>query len=134
MKKRILLVEDHEATVEVMRTELELLGYNVITATDGDKAVEIAASGCPDLIVMDMAMPKMDGFQAASEIRKNPKTQDIPILAATAKAMTGDREKCLAAGCDAYLAKPFTYKELGSHIDALLKQKSPPQVQRHEDC
>lgn len=124
MKKRILLVEDNLETIEVVRQELEVLGYEVLLAEDGVAAVEVATSQLPDLIVMDIRMPKMDGLQAASQIRKDPKTQAIPILAATAKALPGDREKCLASGCDDYLAKPFTHNELGAAIEKLLKRGS----------
>jgi two-component system cell cycle response regulator DivK len=124
MKKRILLVEDNLETIEVVRQELEVLGYEVLLAEDGVAAVEVATSQLPDLIVMDIRMPKMDGLQAASQIRKDPKTQAIPILAATAKALPGDREKCLASGCDDYLAKPFTHNELGAAIEKLLKGRS----------
>lgn len=124
MKKRVLLVEDNVATVDVMRQELEFLGYEVTVAENGVEAVEMAISNLPDLIVMDIRMPKMDGLQAASRIRKNPKTQAIPILAATAKALPGDREQCLASGCDGYIAKPFTHKELGAAIKKLLKEQS----------
>lgn len=124
MKKRILLVEDNAATIDVMRQELEFLGYEVTVAENGVEAVEMAISQLPDLIVMDIRMPKMDGLQAASKIRKNPKTHPIPILAATAKALPGDREKCLASGCDDYIAKPFTHRELGAAVEKLLKERS----------
>ncbi len=123
MKKRILLVEDHPATIDVMRRELEFLSYEVTLARNGIEALEMATSELPDLIVMDIRMPKMDGLEAASRIRKNPKTQAIPILAATVKALPGDREECLASGCDDYIAKPFTHKELGAAIEKLLKEQ-----------
>ncbi len=122
MKKRILLVEDHPGTIEVMQQELEVLGYEVTVAENGVKAVEMATSESPDLIVMDIVMPKMDGLQATSQIRKNPKTKDIPILAATALARPGDREKCLEGGCDGYIAKPFTHKQLGVAIEKLFEK------------
>lgn len=122
MKKRLLLVEDHPDTIEMMQQELQHLGYEVIVATDGIRAVEVSASELPDLIVMDISMAQMDGLQATSRIRENPKTQFIPILAATAKAMPEDNEKCLAAGCSGYIAKPFTYKQLGAAIQKLLKK------------
>ncbi len=122
MKKRILLVEDHPGTIEVMQQELEVLGYEVTVAENGVKGVEMATSESPDLIVMDIIMPKMDGLQAASQIRKNPKTKDIPILAATALARPGDREKCLEGGCDGYIAKPFTHKQLGVAIKKLFEK------------
>ena len=122
MKKRILLVEDHPGTIEVMQQELEVLGYEVTVAENGVKGVEMATSESPDLIVMDIIMPKMDGLQATSQIRKNPKTKDIPILAATALARPGDREKCLEGGCDGYIAKPFTHKQLGVAIEKLFEK------------
>lgn len=124
MKTRILLVEDNPATVEVMQQELELLGYEVVVAKNGVEAVALAESELPDLIIMDIALPKMDGLKATSQIRSNPKTKGIAILAATAKALPEDREKCLAAGCDDYLAKPFTHRELDTCIVSLLKRKS----------
>lgn len=123
MNKKILLVEDSPATIDVITKELEFLGYDCIVAEDGKKAIDLSSSRAPDLIIMDISLPKMDGLQAATLIRKNPKTQSIPILAATARALPGDKEKCLAAGCDDYLAKPFTHRELGAAIKKLLKEE-----------
>ena len=122
-KKRVLLAEDHPGTIEVMQTELEVLGYEVVVAQDGQEAVEKAATESPDLIVMDIIMPKLDGFQATARIRENPRTKDIPILAATALARPGDREKCLESGCDGYIAKPFTHRQLGAAIDRLFETR-----------
>ncbi len=124
MKTKILLVEDNPATMEVMQQELEVLGYDVAIAKDGAEAVEMAGSELPDLIIMDMLMPKMDGSEATGRIRKNPKTKAIPILAATAKALPEDRDICLASGCDDYIAKPFSYRELHDAIEKLLKRQS----------
>lgn len=126
MKRKILLVEDHPANVEMLTMGLEFLGYAVTVAGDGNEAVEMAASQLPDLIVMDILLPNMNGLEAASRIRSNPKTKTIPILAATALAMPGDMEKCLESGCDAYLAKPFTPKQLAAAIEKLLKDRSEP--------
>ena len=122
MKKKILLVEDNPATVDVIQKELEFLGYESIVAWDGKEGVEKAVSHLPDLIIMDISLPKMDGLEASSLIRKNPKTQSIQILAATARALPGDREKCIEAGCNDYIAKPFTHRELGAVIKKLLKE------------
>jgi len=122
-KRRVLLAEDHPGTIEVMQTELEVLGYEVVVAQDGQEAVEKAATESPDLIVMDIIMPKLDGFQATARIRENPRTKDIPILAATALARPGDREKCLESGCDGYIAKPFTHRQLGAAIDRLFETR-----------
>ena len=126
MKRKILLVEDHPANVEMLTMGLEFLGYAVTVAGDGNEAVEMAASQLPDLIVMDILLPNMNGLEAASRIRSNPKTKAIPIFAATALAMPGDMEKCLESGCDAYLAKPFTPKQLAAAIEKLLKDRSEP--------
>lgn len=122
MKARILLVEDQPATVEMMQQEMEFLGYEVTVARNGVEAVEMTTSHPPDLIVMDIALPGMSGLEATSRIRKNPKTQAIPILAATAKALPGDREQCLSGGCNDYIAKPFSHRDLGAAIEKLLRQ------------
>ena len=122
MKKKILLVEDNLATIEVVQKELEFLGYDAMTADNGEKAIEMAAAHLPDLIIMDISLPQMDGLEATAMIRKNPTTQSIPILAATARALPGDREKCLQGGCDDYIAKPFTHRELGAALQKLLKE------------
>jgi CheY-like chemotaxis protein len=125
VKKKILIVEDHGDTREVLEHQLEFLGYEATIAQNGLEAVALAESESPDLIIMDVMLPKMNGLEATHQIRNNPKTRSIPILAATAKAMPGDREKCLTAGFDAYLAKPFTHVELGHAIDGLLKKSLP---------
>jgi CheY-like chemotaxis protein len=122
MRKKILLVEDNPATVDVIQKELEFLGYESIVAGDGKEGLEKAASYMPDLIIMDISLPKMDGLEASTLIRKNSKTKSIPILAATARALPGDKEKCLQAGCDDYIAKPFTHRELGAAMKKLLKE------------
>ena len=119
--KRILIAEDDPVSLKLVRDVLQANGYDTTEVTNGEEVVANAVRSKPDLIVMDIRLPKMDGLQAASLIRKNPKTQAIPILAATAKALLGDREKCLASGCDDYIAKPFTYKALGAAIKKLLK-------------
>ena len=120
MGKKILLVEDNPATVDVIQKELEFLGYESVVAKDGMEAVEMALGQLPDLIIMDISLPKVDGLKATSMIRSNPKIQSIPILAATARALPGDREKCLQGGCDDYIAKPFTHRQLGAAIEKLL--------------
>ena len=121
MKKRVLLVEDNPPTVDVLEMELKHLGYEVRVATNGLEAVKMVVSAPPDLVVMDILLPELDGLEATRQIRKNPATRDIPILAATAKAMPGDKEKCLAAGCDGYIAKPFNHRELETAIAGVFK-------------
>jgi two-component system, cell cycle response regulator DivK len=121
VKKHILVAEDIEDLAELYCYQLESLGFDVTVAKNGLEAMELAPLLRPDLIIMDIRMPKMDGLEAARKIRENPATRDIPILAATAKALEGDKEKCLAAGCDGYIAKAFTHRELGAAIEAVLK-------------
>jgi len=124
MNSLILLVEDNEATLNLMQTQLTLLGYRVTTAKNGAEAVAIAIAELPDLILMDIQMPVMDGLDAASQIRKEPTTQVIPILATTAKAMSGDKQKCLDSGCNDYIAKPFTHRQLQIAVEKLLTKPS----------
>lgn len=119
-KKRILLVEDNVDAVEIMRLVMESLGYEVAVAKNGLEGVEMASSQAPDLIVMDILLPVMNGFEATSQIRKNPKTRKIPILAATALAAPGDRDRCLASGCDHYISKPFTPGEFAGAVKSLV--------------
>lgn len=123
MNRRILLVEDHPANIEMIKMGLGALGYTVTVAENGAKAIEMAASELPDLIVMDISLPQLNGYEAASKISGDPKTQTIPILAATALARPGDKEKCLKSGCSAYIAKPFTPRELAAAIEDLLQNR-----------
>jgi CheY-like chemotaxis protein len=124
MKRLILLVEDSETTRELVQAQLTFLGYRVTMAKNGAEAVAKAIAELPDLIVMDIQMPVMDGLQATSQIRKEPTTQVIPILACTAKTMSGDKQKCLDSGCNDYIAKPFTHKQLQIAVEKLLS--NPP--------
>jgi CheY-like chemotaxis protein len=124
MKSLILVVEDNETTRDLVQTQLTFLGYRVTTAKNGAEAVAKAIAELPDLIVMDIQMPVMDGLHAASQLRNEPTTQVIPILAATAKTMSGDKQKCLDSGCNDYIAKPFTHKQLQIAIEKLLSKPS----------
>ncbi len=123
MKQKILIAEDNLAVNKALQLLLEPR-YETIPAMDGKQAVEIAATQLPDLILMDIIMPVMSGYEATRLIRQNPKTRSIPILAASAKITTADKEECLQSGCDGHIAKPFTSKQLVSIIEKLLKQKS----------
>ena len=122
MRKRVLLVEDHPDTSDLIQRNLSHAGYDVLIAENGCQAVAYAAHLLPDVIIMDIMLPKMNGLDATMEIRKNPKTAAIPILAATALTAPGDREKCLAAGCNDYLSKPFTHQQLARALSKLLEQ------------
>jgi CheY-like chemotaxis protein len=123
MKKKILIAEDNLAVNKALQLILEPR-YETIPAMDGKQAVDIAATQLPDLILMDIIMPVMNGYQATRLIRQNPKTHSIPILAVTALDGPIYEEECSQNGCDDYIAKPFTTKDLVPCIEKLLKQSS----------
>jgi two-component system cell cycle response regulator DivK len=116
---RILLVEDHEEIWDFLSRRLKRRGYDVVVATDGQEGVNKARSEHPDVILLDMNLPVMDGWTAAGEIKKDPATTKVPIIALTAHAMSGDRDKAIAAGCDDYHAKPVDFSRLLGQIEAL---------------
>ena len=118
--ERILVVEDDRDSLELLKIQLKFLGWEVVPANSGREALEKVRMDRPNLVVLDMLMPEIDGFQVARMLKSDPDWKRIPILAATALAMPGDRERCLAAGCDDYLSKPFTHRELKEHLTRLL--------------
>ncbi|MBE7555419.1 MAG: response regulator [Anaerolineales bacterium] len=120
---RILLVEDNEMIRDMLSERLERKGFEVYRAVDGAQGVEVAKSESPDLVLLDMSLPVMDGWQAARQLKAIPETQPIPIIALTAHAIAGDREKTLAAGCDDYSTKPVDFPQLLVKIQALLKKE-----------
>jgi two-component system cell cycle response regulator DivK len=111
-KGRVLVVEDNRDNMTLIVDVLETLDYAVIQAGDGVRGVETALAEKPDLILMDLSLPKMDGWTAARTLKSNPEMKHIPVLALTAHAMEGDRDRALAAGCDDYLTKPINLSEL----------------------
>ena len=111
-KARILLVEDNEANLLMTQDYLESYGYQVISARDGDEALTMMDENPPDLVLMDIQMPGMDGFEVLRRIRLQPRFASVPIIALTALAMPGDRERCLEAGANEYLSKPVELKFL----------------------
>jgi CheY-like chemotaxis protein len=117
---RILLVEDHEEIWDFLSRRLKRRGYDVVLAHDGQDGVDKARAANPDIILLDMNLPVMDGWTAARTIRADSSLPRMPIIALTAHAMSGDREKTLAAGCDDYHAKPVDFSRLLGQIDALL--------------
>ena len=126
---KILLVEDNLDLLECTCMGLEYLGYEVTIAKDGEEAVQATVVEQPDLVVLDMLLPKMDGRQVAAKIRQNPRTQRIPILAAAGFSSSQDRSKALASGCDGYISKPFALAELENAIRSLIeKQAKPPET------
>lgn len=120
---KILLVEDNEMNRDMLSRRLQRKGHEVLIALDGVQGVEMAHSQNPDLILMDMSLPIMDGWQATEQLKAAPETSGIPIIALTAHAMAGDREKCLEVGCDDYDTKPVEFSRLLSKIQALLEKK-----------
>ena len=123
-RKKILIVDDDPDLCYILQTVFEHLGYDSVLAVNGKEAVDLATSQLPDLILMDIVLPVMDGLQATRLIRENPNTHSTPIMAMTARVTLEDKKKCFRSGCDDFLAKPFTIKELTSCMDKLLKQPS----------
>lgn len=119
MPKKILLVEDNEMNRDMLSRRLAKRNYEVLIAKNGLEGVSIAARSRPDVILMDMSLPIMDGWTATRKIKANPVLASIPIIALTAHAMIEDKQKALAAGCDEYQTKPIDFKELLSKIEML---------------
>ncbi|WP_041926847.1 response regulator [Methylocystis sp. SC2] len=118
---KILLVEDNEMNRDMLSRRLRRNGYEVVIAIDGQQGVEMAAAEAPDLILMDMSLPVIDGWEAARRVRENEATRKIPVIALTAHAMAGDREKAIEAGCDDYDTKPVEITRLLGKITALIE-------------
>ncbi len=112
MAGKVLIVEDNAQNMKVMTMTLRASGYTLVQAQDGEEALEKVRSEKPDLIIMDMRLPKIDGVEATKRIREMPEFKSVPIIAVTAYAMKGDKEKFLDAGCDAYLSKPINTRQL----------------------
>jgi CheY-like chemotaxis protein len=117
------LVEDNEMNRDMLSRRLVRKGYEVIMALDGRQAVEMAAAEHPDLILMDMSLPVIDGWEATRQVKAAPATRTIPVIALTAHAMAGDREKAIQAGCDDYDTKPIDLPRLLEKITALLERR-----------
>ncbi len=116
---RVLLVEDHEEIWDFLSRRLTRRGYDVTVATDGQAGVDRARADMPEIVLLDMNLPVLDGWSAARLLKSAPATAGIPIIALTAHAMSGDREKALAAGCDDYHPKPIDFSRLPTQIEAL---------------
>jgi CheY-like chemotaxis protein len=119
---RILLVEDNEMNRDMLSRRLQRRGYEVAMATDGQAGIDMAKSGEYDLVLMDMSLPEVDGWEATRRLREDPATKSLPIIALTAHAMSGDRDKAIEAGCDDYDTKPIELDRLLSKIEALLQR------------
>jgi CheY-like chemotaxis protein len=119
---KILYVEDNDDNVYMLKNRLTRAGYTVVVATDGTQGIAMAASEQPDLILMDVTLPDIDGEEATRRIKADPATKHIPVIALTAHAMTGDKERTLAAGCDDFDTKPVDLPRLIGKITALTSQ------------
>ncbi|HMF52407.1 MAG TPA: response regulator [Candidatus Saccharimonadales bacterium] len=117
---KILIIEDHADMRELLAWQIELMGFMPISAKQGREGVEKALTEKPQLIIMDIMMPGMDGWEAAKQIRAHPDIKDTPILAATALFRDSDLKNCMDAGCNGYIVKPFTFQELQSKVRELI--------------
>lgn len=117
---KILIVEDNELNLDMLVRRLVRKGYEVVSAVDGEQGLSMATTEHPDLILMDMSLPGMDGWEATRQIKSDPAIQLIPVIALTAHAMVGDREKALRAGCDDYDTKPVEFQRLLEKMENLL--------------
>jgi CheY-like chemotaxis protein len=123
---KILLVEDNELNRDMLSRRLVRRGYEVLVAYDGARGVEMAGRERPDLVLMDMSLPVLDGWEAAQRLKTNPETRSIPVIALTAHAMKADRERALAAGCDDYDTKPVELPRLLEKMERLLQRRQSP--------
>jgi len=124
---RILVIEDTENTRVLLQRRLKLKNYDVLTAEDAERGLVMAQSEKPDLILMDVGLPGMDGWEATRQLKADPATSSIPVIALTAHAMQSDREKAQAAGCDDYETKPIEFNSLFARMETLLaKRQAPP--------
>src|SRR5690348_15314610 len=123
---KILIVEDNEMNRDMLSRRLARRGFAIVTAVDGEQGLATAAAERPDLILMDMSLPIMDGWEATRQLKSEAATRAIPVIGLTAHAMTGDRDKALAAGCDDYDTKPIELPRLIRKIEALIGRSGMP--------
>ena len=123
MNEKILIVEDNPSNMRLIELVLKDKGYTLLKATSGEEALDVALRGQPDLTIMDIQLPKLNGLEAIRRLRQAPVFSHIPIIAVTAYAMKGDKEKVINAGCDAYLSKPINTRELSVVIAEVLRQR-----------
>ena len=123
MSARILIVEDNPQNMRLLEMVLRAKGYTLLKATDGEEALDVAMREQPDLIIMDIQLPKMNGLEVTKKLRETPAFRHTPIIAITAYAMKGDRERVIEFGCNAYLSKPINTRELPETIAGMLLQR-----------
>ena len=130
---KILYVEDNDDNVYMLKMRLELLGeFEVLAAEDGEKGCEIALRERPDIILMDLEMPVIDGWEATRRLKGNPQTHDIPVIALSAHALAGEREKAMAAGCDEFDTKPIEFERLVATVRRLLARPNDTQSRANQ--
>lgn len=122
---KILIVEDNELSRDMLSRRLRRKGYEVLVATDGQEGIAMAQRELPDLVLMDLSLPDLDGWEATRRLKTDAKTQSIPVIALTAHAMSGDREKALDAGCDEYDTKPIDLRRLLSKMVRFVEDPDP---------
>ena len=132
MSKRILVVEDQEDNRQTLRDLLGNAGYELAEAENGEEAIAAVARRRPDLILMDIQLPVMDGYEATRRIRTNPDLMAIPIIAVTSYALAGDEDKALAAGCDGYVSKPYSPRQLLAKVRTYFAQVADAHVRADE--
>jgi two-component system cell cycle response regulator DivK len=130
----ILIIEDNSANMKLASMLLHKAGHTAICAVDAETGLTMARTDQPDLILMDIQLPGMDGLAATALLKKDPATAAIPVIALTALAMKEDREKTRLAGCDAYIAKPLRYRDLYDAIEGLLARQAPQNAGAAQDC
>jgi two-component system, cell cycle response regulator DivK len=122
--RKLLYIEDNEDNLYMLQLRFDVLGgYEIVSTSDGAAGIAMAAAELPDLILMDLNLPEIDGWEAARRLKADPATRDIPIIALTAHAMAGDREKAIAAGCDDFETKPVEFDRLLAKIERVLAAK-----------
>ena len=120
MAKSILIVEDNQTNAQLLKDVLVIKYYDVNVVTNGDDALASIEKSKPDLVLMDVQLPGMDGYEVTCKMRENPQTKELPIIAVTAYALKGDREKAMEAGCDGYMSKPINTRELPKMVERLI--------------
>ena len=124
MRTKILIVEDNEINHDMLSRYLQMCGYDTVQAADGNSGFEMARQTAPDLVLMDVNLPEVDGWEITRRLKHDASTAGIPVIALTAHAMRGDREKSLAAGCDEYETKPIDFTRLIGKIESLISQEA----------
>ena len=133
MKEKILIVEDNSQNVRLLKMALSAKGYTLLEAADGEKALDMAINNKPDLIIMDIQLPKVNGVKVTKKLRQVSDFKQTPIIAVTAYAMKGDEEKIMKAGCDAYISKPINTRQLPEIVAKMLLQRQKDSIEGNDN-